>query len=180
MTTTRTDSGTDARPAAVVGVEAGGDILLTPAGHANLLAEYEALLTDRRPRATARLAEASQEAADAADTAEYTDACAELDLVEERIGVLGERLRNARVLERDDSPPEIVKLGTRVVVEDLDEGCSEGYVLVSSAEANPIEGRLSNDSPVGRAISGHRKGDVVEAHAPHRIRRLRIVNLGRP
>jgi transcription elongation factor GreA len=180
MTTATTDSGTDAPPAAAADAEDGGDVLLTPAGHATLLAEYEALVTDRRPRAAARLAEASQEAADAADTAEYTDACAELDLIEERIALLGERLRNARVLERDDSPPEIVKLGTRVVVEDLDEGGSEGYVLVSSAEANAIEGRLSSESPVGRAISGHRKGDVVEAHAPHRIRHLRIVNLGRP
>jgi transcription elongation factor GreA len=63
------------------------------------------------------------------------------------------------------------------VLEDLDDASREEYVLVSSGESNPAEGRLSNDSPVGRAISGHHKGDLVDAHAPHRIRHLRIADL---
>jgi transcription elongation factor GreA len=63
------------------------------------------------------------------------------------------------------------------VIEDLDDSTREEYVLVSSAESNPAEGRLSNESPVGRAITGHHTGDVVDARAPHRVRHLRIADV---
>jgi hypothetical protein len=72
---------------------------------------------------------------------------------------------------------DVVSLGSHVVLEDLDDSSREDYVLVSSAESNPAEGRLSSESPVGRAISGHRRGDVVDAHVPRRVRHLRIVDL---
>ena len=71
----------------------------------------------------------------------------------------------------------VVSLGSHVVLEDLDDNTREEYVLVCSGESNPAEGRLSSESPVGRALSGYRKGDVVDAHAPHRIRHLRIADL---
>jgi transcription elongation factor GreA len=64
-----------------------------------------------------------------------------------------------------------------VLIDDLDDGSREGYVLVLPAESNPAAGRLSEASPVGRAIDGRRRGDVVEVHAPHRIRRLRIADI---
>ncbi|MGZ4418806.1 MAG: GreA/GreB family elongation factor, partial [Gaiellaceae bacterium] len=72
-----------------------------------------------------------------------------------------------------------VARGCHVVLEDLDESTRADYVLVASAESDPEHGRLSDESPVGRAISGHRKGDVVDAHAPHRIRHLRIAEVDR-
>jgi transcription elongation factor GreA len=81
------------------------------------------------------------------------------------------------VLGADEPSSQVVSLGSRVVLKDLDDGAREEYVLVSSAESNPAEGRLSNESPVGRAIAGHHKGDVVDAQAPHRVRHLRIVDL---
>jgi len=67
-----------------------------------------------------------------------------------------------------------ISVGSRVLIEDLDDGSSEEYVLVSQAESNLAAGRLSCESPVGRAIEGHRPGDTVDAHAPRRIRHLRI------
>ena len=73
--------------------------------------------------------------------------------------------------------PLVVSLGSHVVLEDLDEHGWEEYVLVAPAESNVDEGRLSSESPVGRAISGHCKGEIVDAHAPRRIRRLRITDL---
>jgi transcription elongation factor GreA len=70
-----------------------------------------------------------------------------------------------------------VSLGARVVLEDLDDRTVEEYVVVAPPESNPAEGRLSNESPVGRAIEGRHKGDVVDARAPHRTRHLRIADI---
>jgi transcription elongation factor GreA len=80
-------------------------------------------------------------------------------------------------------PDSVVDLGSMVVLEDLDDSTCEEYVLVTSSESNPSEGRLSVESPVGRAVAGHRKGDRVDALAPHHlVRHLRIldVHAGRP
>lgn len=71
----------------------------------------------------------------------------------------------------------VVSLGSHIVLEDLDDSTCEEYVLVGSGESDLAEGRISCESPVGRAIRGHRRGDVVDAHAPHRIRHLRITDL---
>jgi transcription elongation factor GreA len=73
----------------------------------------------------------------------------------------------------------VVSRGSHVVLEDLDDATRAEYVLVASPESDPEHGRLSDESPVGRAISGHRTGDVVDAHAPHRVRHLRIAEVDR-
>ena len=76
----------------------------------------------------------------------------------------------------------MVSLGVSVVIEDLDDQSVEEYRFVSPPESNPSEGRLSSESPVGKAIAGHHKGDVVDARAPHGTRHLRIADIraGRP
>ena len=76
-----------------------------------------------------------------------------------------------------EAPSEIVTLGSHVLLEDLDDATQEEYTLVLSPESNPGEGRLSNESPVGRAIVGHHEGEVVDALAPARERRLRIASV---
>lgn len=154
------------------------EIVLTPEGYAKLEEEYRHLTTVKRAEAAARLSQALQIAGDLADNPEYLDVRAEVELVEQRIALLERRLRAARVLRPDEPSSQVVSLGSRVVLEDLDEGGREEYVLVSSAESNPAEGRLSNESPVGRAIAGRHRGDVVDVSAPHRTRHLRIVELG--
>jgi transcription elongation factor GreA len=70
-----------------------------------------------------------------------------------------------------------VSLGSHVVLEDVDDGSVETYELVEQAESNVAAGRLSAESPVGKAIAGHRRGDVVDVHAPHAIRHLLIVDV---
>jgi transcription elongation factor GreA len=165
----------EAQPAANGSLD---EVVLTAEGYAKLEEEHRRLTTLTRPEATARLSQALQVAGDLADNPEYLDARAELDLVEERIDLVERRLHAARVLRPDESSSQVVSLGSRVVLEDLDDGTRERYVLVSSAESNPAEGRLSSESPVGRAIAGHHRGDVVDARAPHRVRHLRIVDLG--
>jgi transcription elongation factor GreA len=86
-------------------------------------------------------------------------------------------LRRASPLLRELPPSAVVALGSHIVLEDLDDSTCEEYVLVGSGEANLGDGRISSESPVGRAIRGRRKGDVVDARAPHRIRHLRITDL---
>jgi len=154
------------------------EVVLSPEGFAKLTDELRRLTTANRPEAAARLAQALEVAGDPADNPEHRDARAELDLVEERIELLERRLSAARVLRPDGPSSNAVVLGSHVVLEDLDDGARQEFTLVSSAESNPAEGRLSQESPVGRAIAGHRRGDVVDAHAPHRIRHLRIAEIG--
>jgi transcription elongation factor GreA len=153
------------------------EVVLTPEGFAKLDAELRQLTEVRRPAVAARLAEALQFAGDLTDNAEYLDAQAELDRLEQRIARLDERVGAARVLRDDEPSAQVVSLGSRVLLDDLDDGTHEEYVLVSSAESNPSGGRISTESPVGRALEGHRRGDLVEAHAPHGIRHLRITEI---
>jgi len=90
----------------------------------------------------------------------------------------GDAKLHARPLRREEVSTGVVSIGSRVVLDDLDDGTYETYVLVSPSESNPAEGRLSNESPVGRAIEGHRRGEVVEVRAPHGVRHLRIADAG--
>lgn len=152
-------------------------VILTPEGHGKLLEEHATLVEVRRPQAAAHLSQALELAGDLADNPEYLDARNELDLVERRIDLLERHLRRARVLRAEEVSSEVVSLGSHVVIEDIDTTDTEEYLLVSSAESNPAEGRLSNESPVGRAVEGHHKGDVVDAAAPQRVRHLRIADV---
>ena len=168
---------TTARPATAKSAANDFDeVVLTPDGYAKLQEEHRRL-TAERAEAAIRLSQALDIAGDLADNPEYRDAQYELDLVEERVALLEERLHRARLLRPDESSSNVVALGSCVALDDLDDGTREEYVLVSSAESNPAEGRISNESPVGRAIAGHHRGDVVDARAPHRVRHLRIADI---
>lgn len=169
MTTTTVDAGEARLPAHGV-----GEVVLTPEGYAKLEEEYRQLTRVKRPEVAAWLGEALQVPGDIADNPEYVDARTELDLLDRRIELLEGRLHAARVLAPDEPSSLVVSLGSRVTLEDLDDGLMEEYQLVSSPESDPSEGRLSVESPVGRAIVGHRRGDVVDARAPHCVRHIRI------
>jgi transcription elongation factor GreA len=155
------------------------ELVLTHRGYDALVAELHRLTESKRPAALAALREAGDVAGDLADNPEYLHARDELDRLEDRIAVLEARLNGARQLRPREGANGVVSRGTHIVLEDLDAATRSDYVLVASAESDPEQGRLSEDSPVGRAVSGHRKGDLVEAIAPHRIRHLRIAEVDR-
>lgn len=157
----------------------GDEIVLTRRGLQALGSEHRRLTELKRPAALAALREAGDVAGDLADNPEFLQARDELDRIEARIELLEERLRTARRLPGRAGNSGVVAQGSHVVLEDLDESTRADYVLVASAESDPERGRLSDESPVGRAISGHRRGDVVEARVPHRIRHLRIAQVDR-
>jgi transcription elongation factor GreA len=157
----------------------GDELVLTHRGYDALVADLRRLTESKRPAALAALREAGDVAGDLADNPEYLHARDELDRLEERIALLEARLKGARELRPREGAIGVVSRGSHVVLEDLDAATRGDYVLVASAESDPEHGRISEDSPVGRAVSGHRKGDLVEAIAPHRVRHLRIAEVDR-
>jgi transcription elongation factor GreA len=159
--------------------ESNEDLLLTRRGMETLAAEHRRLTEVKRPEAVAALRAAAEVAGDLSDNPEYLHAREDVDRVEARIALLEARLRRARQVRAHRASGGGVSCGSHVVLEDLDNSTRADYVLVASAESDPEHGRLSDASPVGRAISGHRAGDVVDAHAPHRIRHLRIAEVDR-
>ncbi len=122
---------------------------------------------------------AAELAGDLSDNSEYLHAREALDRIQERIAVLETRLHTSRLLRPREGSSGIVSRGSHVVVEDLDDATTSEFVLVASAESDPEHGRLSDESPVGRALAGRSKGDVVEARTPKRTRHLRITQVDR-
>jgi transcription elongation factor GreA len=139
---------------------------LTPTGYQKLQDELEQLRTVKRQEVAARLREAMEDGGDMGVDldAEYEAAKNEQAFVEGRIQELEMLLANARVIE-NSGKREVVEIGATVTIK---EGRSspEIYTLVGRAEANPREGRISNESPLGRAIIDHKAGDKVNVEAP--------------
>ena len=152
------------------------DVLLTPEGLDKLKDELQALRTDKRREVAERIAHA-REFGDISVNSEYDDAKNEQAMVEQKIAQLEERLNRARVIDKKDVPKGVVAVGTRVRLRDLDAKQTVEYVIVGSAEANPREQKLSNESPVGRAIIGKKKGETVEVAAPRGSLKYKIMDV---
>jgi transcription elongation factor GreA len=151
------------------------DVILTPEGLTNLKSELEQLSTVRRREVAARIKEA-REFGDISENAEYDDAKNEQAMLEARIAQLEDKLRSATVIDATDLNTDIVRVGTRVHVTD-EAGKASKYTIVGSAEAKPAEMKLSNESPVGKALLGRGKGDEVVVATPKGERRLKITKI---
>ena len=141
------------------------EVLLTPEGYEKLTLELEVLRTDRRREVADRI-RVAREFGEIAENAEYDDAKNEQAMLEHKIAQLEERLLNARVIDTTDVDTSVVSIGSVVRLRDVDAKETIEYHIVGSAEANPAERRLSNESPVGRAILGRKKGETVEVQTP--------------
>jgi transcription elongation factor GreA len=139
--------------------------LITQEGLEKLQEELEHMTTVKRREVAARIKEA-REFGDIMENAEYDDAKNEQALLEQRIAQLEERLRRARVVDENHLNSDIVGVGVRVHVKDQKSGDSRKFQIVGSAEADPAESKLSNESPIGKALMGHKKGDVVTIDVP--------------
>jgi len=127
--------------------------------------ELDRLRTEKRREIAERIA-AAREFGEIAENAEYDDAKNEQMMLEHRIAQLEERLANARVIDVKKVDTSVVSVGSVVRLRDVDAKETVKYHIVGSAEANPAEFKLSNESPVGRAILGHKKGETVEVLTP--------------
>ncbi len=119
----------------------------------------------RRAEVAARLHQALEEGGELVENAEYEDAKNEQAFVEGEILRLETILSNAQIIERE-GPKDIVGLGDKVKVQEKGRKETEIFHLVGAAEANPKEGRISNESPLGKALMGHRVGEKVTVRAP--------------
>ena len=142
------------------------DVILTPEGLEKLKAELEDLTTTKRREVAERIKDA-REYGDISENSEYDDAKNEQAMLEARILSLEEKLRSATVVDAKDITTDVVGVGTAVKVKDGKSGKSETYTIVGSTEANPAERKLSNESPVGRALIGQKKGDTVSVQLPN-------------
>jgi transcription elongation factor GreA len=146
---------------------------LSKEGLARLREELEELTNVRRPEVAGRIHEA-KEHGDVTENAEYEDAKNEQAFVEGRIQALEVLIKNAVLIENNHSTDH-VQIGSTVVVRS--DGGRETYTIVGSAEAAPAEGRISNESPVGRALLGHKKGEKVLVSVPAGDSEYTIVNI---
>jgi transcription elongation factor GreA len=153
------------------------DVILTPEGLEKLKDELETLSTARRREVAERLKEA-REFGDISENSEYDDAKNEQAMLESKIAQLQEKLRMATVIDSKELSTEVVQVGSVVHVKDEKTGKSVKYTIVGSAEANPEESKLSNESPVGRALIGHKRGDTVAVQVPRGpARKLKITKI---
>ena len=139
--------------------------VITPEGLEKLKEEIEHLTTAKRREVAERIKEA-RDFGDIAENAEYDDAKNEQALLEQRIAQLEERLRRANVVDSKHVDLEKVSVGVVVHVKDQKSGDSQKFQIVGSAEANPAEHKLSNESPIGRALIGHKRNDIVSVDVP--------------
>ena len=153
------------------------DVILTPDGLEKLKDELEYLSGDKRREIADRIKEA-REFGDIMENAEYDDAKNEQAMVEAKIAQLEEKLRSATVIDSSDLSTDEVRVGSVVHVKDEKTGKSVKYTIVGSAESDPAAHRLSNESPVGKALIGHRRNEQVEVAVPRGPKRkLKITKI---
>ena len=150
-------------------------VRLTPEGRRDLEAEL-ARLESELPAVSARLGEARAGGNDPAENLDLRDAMDALALLEGRIGELRALLAAAEPIEATPARDGVVRLGAKVKIR-LADGEEASYLLVSPAEADPRRGRISEESPIGRALVGRRKNEEVTAETPSGPQRLLVLDV---
>ncbi len=153
------------------------ETLLTPQGLEDLKAKIDHLSTDRRREVAERIRDA-RDFGDIAENSEYDDAKNEQAMLEKQISDLEDKLRNSRVIDESEVTNDAVAVGVTVHVKDQKTEKSTKFKIVGSAEASPAESKLSNESPVGKALMGHKRGEVVSVPVPKGpARKLKITKI---
>lgn len=147
---------------------------ITFEGLEKLKAEYEQLISERR-REVADKIKRAREMGGTENNAEYEDAKNEQAFIEGRISSLENIIRNASIIETPQQPG-VVELGDNVLIQNQD-GKIDRFTIVGTAEANPADGKISSESPVGKALLGKKKGDRVEVYTPAGLVKLQIIEV---
>lgn len=138
---------------------------MTQAGKEKLEQELEHLKTVVRKEVVERI-KIARSFGDLSENSEYDAAKDEQAFVEGRITTVENMIRNARIISEDELSKDAVSLGNSVTFVELPEGDEETYTIVGSAEADPFEGKISNDSPIARSLLGRKVGDQVTVQTP--------------
>lgn len=141
------------------------EVILTLDGLAKLEKELDFLKTVRRREVAERIKQAL-EFGDITENSEYEDAKNEQGFIEGRILSIEKMLRNAKLIDEQDAQAGVVGLGSKVTLTEVNKSSKTEYMIVGSAEADPEQAKISNESPVGRALMGKKVGNVVTVEAP--------------
>lgn len=152
------------------------EIVLTLDGYKKLSDELNFLVTKRRKEIAERIKD-SREFGELLENPEYNDAKDEQAFIESRISQLNELLSLAKVIEKTKVKTNKVTLGSKVILKDLETSEEFDYLVVGSIEADPTNHKISNESPVGQAIMGKKKGETVKVEAPHGCIEYQIVEI---
>ncbi len=152
------------------------ELLLTLEGIKKLEEELNTLKTVKRQEVAERIKVAIS-FGDISENAEYDEAKNDQAFVEGRIITLESMLRSAKVVAEEDVSTDLVNVGVFVKVLDVEFNEEIDYAIVGSAEADPLQGKISNESPLGRALVGHAEGDEVTMQAPDGIMKMKILKI---
>ena len=152
------------------------EILLTQEGYDKIVAEHEELVSVRRREISERLKEAISYG-DISENAEYDAAKNEQAELEERILKLENMIRKATIINEDEMSSDRVRVGLTVKVLDVEENEEMEFTIVGSTEADPFEGKISNESEVGKNLLGKQKGDTVQIVVPDGLLTYKVVDI---
>lgn len=116
---------------------------------------------------------------DLSENSEYDEAKNEQGMIESRIAEIEAILKNVKIIDADALSTEHVQLGNTVKVKNLDDGSERNFSLVGTKEVNFAQGKISDESPIGRGLLGHAKGDVVSIETPNGAKKFEILEIGR-
>lgn len=151
-------------------------VVLTREGLRNLEKEIEDLKVNKRKEVAAKIKEA-REQGDLSENAEYDAAKEEQAKIEARIEEIEKMLKNVDVFDDDDVDESKVSIGCKVVIRDVEYDDDLEFKIVGSTEANSLEGKISNESPVGIALIGKSEGDVIEVEVPAGVVKYEILKI---
>jgi len=149
---------------------------MTLAGKEKLEQELEHLKSVKRKEVVERI-KIARSFGDLSENSEYDSAKEEQAFVEGRITTIENMIRNAKIIKEDELATDAVALGRSVTFIELPEGDEETYSIVGSAEADPFEGKISNDSPIAKSLMGKKVGDEVTVQTPGGEMNVRITNI---
>lgn len=149
---------------------------LTKEGYNKLIEEREDLISNKRKEIADRLKEAKETSGDLSENTEYEYAKNEQAFIEGRIEQINEILRSHVIIEGNNHNDNI-DIGSTIEVKDLDSNKKMKYMLVSSVESDPENHKISDESPMGRALLSKKKGDEVQVKTPKRIIRLKVIKI---
>jgi transcription elongation factor GreA len=150
--------------------------MLTYEGLKRLEDELQELKVVRRKDVAAKIKEARSQG-DLSENAEYDAAKEEQAEIEARIGLIEKMLRNAEVIDEDDIDVDSVSIGSKVTILDKEYNEEIEYLIVGSTEADPIGGRISNESPLGMALLDKKVGDNISVEAPDGVIKYKILKI---
>ncbi|HET7628369.1 MAG TPA: transcription elongation factor GreA [Bacillales bacterium] len=149
---------------------------MTVEGKKKLEEELQMLKTVKRKEVVERI-KTARSFGDLSENSEYDAAKDEQAFVESRIAQLEEMLRHSEIIEENDAAPNVVSIGKVVKFQELPDGEQEQYQIVGSAESDPFEGKISNDSPIAKSLLGHSVGDEVIVPTPGGDMSVKIIEV---